>query len=165
MSAGAAGERLFLCGDVMTGRGIDQLLPHPVPPRLFEAYVQSAADYVRLAEARCGPLGRRLDFGYPWGDALAVLEQMQPALRIVNLETAVTVSEDAQPGKGIHYRMHPANVRCLTGAGVHCCVLANNHVLDWGAAGLLETLRTLEAADLRFAGAGRDAVEAAAPAR
>lgn len=165
MNAVAAAERLFLCGDVMTGRGIDQLLPHPVPPHLFEAYVQSAADYVRLAEARCGPLGRQLDFGYPWGDALAVLEQMQPALRIVNLETAVTVSEDAQPGKGIHYRMHPANVACLLRAGIHCCVLANNHVLDWGAAGLLETLRTLESAGLRFAGAGRDAVGAAAPAR
>ena len=40
MSAVAAGERLFLCGDVMTGRGVDQLLPHPVPPHLFEAYVQ-----------------------------------------------------------------------------------------------------------------------------
>lgn len=165
MRADAAGERLFLCGDVMTGRGIDQVLPHPVPPHLFEAYVQSATEYVRLAEARCGVLGRQLDFGYPWGDALAVLEQMQPALRIVNLETAVTVSEDAQPGKGIHYRMHPANVPCLLRAGVHCCVLANNHVLDWGAGGLLETLRTLEAADLRCAGAGRDAARAASPAR
>jgi len=108
MSAVAGGVRLFLCGDVMTGRGIDQLLPHPVPPHLFEAHVQSATGYVRLAEARCGPLGRQLEFGYPWGDALAVLEAMQPALRIVNLETAVTVSEDAQAGKGIHYRMHPA---------------------------------------------------------
>ncbi|MHB1121866.1 MAG: CapA family protein [Ramlibacter sp.] len=165
MTAFAAGVRLFLCGDVMTGRGIDQLLPHPVPPHLFEPYVQSATGYVRLAEARCGPLGRQLDVAYPWGDALAVLEEMQPALRIVNLETAVTVSEDAQPGKGIHYRMHPANVPCLLRAGIHCCVLANNHVLDWGAAGLLETLRTLEAADLRFAGAGRDAARAAAPAR
>ncbi|NKE65704.1 CapA family protein [Ramlibacter sp. RBP-2] len=165
MRADAAGVRLFLCGDVMTGRGIDQLLPHPAPPRLFEAYVQSAADYVRLAEARCGPLGRGLDAGYPWGDALAVLEQMRPALRIVNLETAVTVSEEAQPGKGIHYRMHPANAGCLSRAGIDCCVLANNHVLDWGVVGLLETLRTLQAAHLRFAGAGRNAGEAAAPAR
>jgi len=133
MSAVAGGVQLFLCGDVMTGRGIDQLLPHPVPPHLFEAYVQSATGYVRLAEARCGPLGRQLEFGYPWGDALAVLEAMQPALRVVNLETAVTVSEDAQPGKGIHYRMHPANLPCLASAGIHCCALANNHVLDWGA--------------------------------
>lgn len=165
MNGVGAAVRLFLCGDVMTGRGIDQLLPYPVPPHLFEAHVQSATDYIRLAEARCGPLGRQLEFGYPWGDAIAVLEEMQPALRIVNLETAVTVSEDAQPGKGIHYRMDPANVPCLLRAGIHCCVLANNHVLDWGVAGLLETLDRLEAAGLRAAGAGRDAGEAASPAR
>ena len=30
---------LFLCGDVMTGRGIDQVLPHPGDPRLHEPYV------------------------------------------------------------------------------------------------------------------------------
>ena len=27
---------LFLCGDVMTGRGIDQVLPHPADPSLYE---------------------------------------------------------------------------------------------------------------------------------
>lgn len=34
---------LLLCGDVMTGRGIDQVLPHPADPRLYEPYVSSAA--------------------------------------------------------------------------------------------------------------------------
>src|SRR5205814_631129 len=34
--------RLFLCGDVMTGRGIDQVLPHPGNPELHEAYVRDA---------------------------------------------------------------------------------------------------------------------------
>jgi len=163
--ARASGVRLFLCGDVMTGRGIDQVLPFPAPPHLFEAHARSAKTYVRLAEARSGPVGRRLDFSHPWGDALAMLERLQPALRIVNLETAVTTSEDHQPGKGIHYRMHPANLPCLTGAGIDCCVLANNHVLDWGEAGLLETLQALDAARLRHAGAGRNGSEAAAPAR
>ncbi len=42
--------RLFLCGDVMTGRGIDQVLPYPCDPVLHERYVDSALDYVRLAE-------------------------------------------------------------------------------------------------------------------
>lgn len=41
---------LFLCGDVMTGRGIDQILPHPGKPHLFEAYMRSALGYVALAE-------------------------------------------------------------------------------------------------------------------
>jgi poly-gamma-glutamate synthesis protein (capsule biosynthesis protein) len=42
-------------------------------------------------------------------------------------------------------------------------VLANNHVLDWGRAGLVETLETLEAAGIGHAGAGRTAAEAMAP--
>ncbi len=35
------------------------------------------------------------------------------------------------------------NVPTLTAAGVDVCVLANNHVMDWGEPGLLETLDTL----------------------
>jgi poly-gamma-glutamate synthesis protein (capsule biosynthesis protein) len=158
------GVRLFLCGDVMTGRGIDQILPHPSAPGLFESWVRSAVDYVRLAERVSGPIDRPRDFDYPWGDALAVLRECAADVRIVNLETAVTTSEAAQPGKGIHYRMNPANLPCLARAGIDCCVLANNHVLDWGREGLLQTLDGLHAAGLRTAGAGRDAREAAAPA-
>ena len=47
---------LFLCGDVMTGRGIDQVLPHPSDPRLYESYVRNAKEYVALAEAANGPI-------------------------------------------------------------------------------------------------------------
>jgi hypothetical protein len=50
---GEVGDRLltlFLCGDVMTGRGVDQVLPHPGGPELRERYVDDAREYVRLAE-------------------------------------------------------------------------------------------------------------------
>jgi poly-gamma-glutamate synthesis protein (capsule biosynthesis protein) len=60
--------------------------------------------------------------------------------------------------------MHPANVGCLLAAGIDCCVLANNHVLDWGHHGLSETLATLRTAGIRTAGAGADENEASAPA-
>ncbi|MGW0756483.1 CapA family protein, partial [Streptomyces sp. NPDC002814] len=30
---------LFLCGDVMLGRGVDQVLPHPGDPALRETWV------------------------------------------------------------------------------------------------------------------------------
>ncbi|MCC6610515.1 MAG: CapA family protein [Burkholderiales bacterium] len=155
---------LFLSGDVMAGRGIDQILPHPSVPHLFEPYVRSALGYVALAERSAGPIARPVEFAYVWGDALAELERVRPDARIVNLETAVTTSEDAWPGKGIHYRMHPGNVPCLSAAKIDCCTLANNHVLDWGRRGLAETLATLRAAGIRTAGAGRNADEAAAPA-
>lgn len=154
---------LFLAGDVMTGRGIDQILPHPSDPTIHEACVTSAADYVALAEARSGRIPRRADFAYVWGDALAELDRIVPDARIVNLETAITTSDTPWPGKGVNYRMSPLNVPCLAAARIDCCVLANNHVLDWGYPGLEETLETLRAAGIGAAGAGRDAAEAATP--
>jgi poly-gamma-glutamate capsule biosynthesis protein CapA/YwtB (metallophosphatase superfamily) len=156
--------KLFLCGDVMTGRGIDQILPHPSAPHLYEPYLRSALGYVEIAEQLNGPMRRPVDFAYIWGDALTELERAQPDARIINLETAVTTAEDTWPDKGIHYRMHPANAPVLNAAGIDCCTLANNHVLDWGYTGLTETLDTLRRAGIRTVGAGRDESEAAAPA-
>ena len=155
---------IFLCGDVMTGRGIDQLLPRPSDPRLHEPYVRDARRYLELAERECGPLAKPVDHAYVWGESLALFARLRPQVRIVNLETSITVSDDYWPGKGINYRMHPANIRVLTVAGIDACALANNHVLDWGYGGLAETLLTLEKAGLQSAGAGRDLAEAGAPA-
>jgi poly-gamma-glutamate synthesis protein (capsule biosynthesis protein) len=55
-------------------------------------------------------------------------------------------------------------VPCLTAAKIDCCVLANNHVLDWGRSGLGQTLAVLHASGIRTAGAGSNATDAAAPA-
>ena len=123
---------LFLCGDLMTGRGIDQILPVSNDPALFESYVRDARRYVAFAEKRNGPIPDAVDYRYLWGDALDILEEIQPAARIVNLETSVTTSADFWPRKGIHYRMHPGNVRLLSVAQIDCCVLSNNHVIDLG---------------------------------
>jgi poly-gamma-glutamate synthesis protein (capsule biosynthesis protein) len=153
----------FLSGDVMTGRGIDQILPHPSAPHLYEPYVRSALDYLMLAEQANGTIPRPVDYAYVWGDALELLDRERPDARIINLETSVTTSEDPEP-KGINYRMHPDNVPVLTAARIDCCGLANNHVLDWGETGLLETLETLWRAGVHTAGAGRDVIEARAPA-
>jgi len=155
---------LFLAGDVMTGRGIDQILPRPGDPALHEPYVRSARRYVELAEEFSGPVPRPVDAPYIWGDALAELARVAPDLRIINLETAVTTSGDWWRGKEVHYRMQPANVAVLTAARIDCCTLANNHVLDWGYGGLTETLATLGQAGVHSAGAGTNRAEAEAPA-
>jgi poly-gamma-glutamate capsule biosynthesis protein CapA/YwtB (metallophosphatase superfamily) len=155
--------RLFLCGDVMTGRGIDQVLAHPCDPTLHEDYVASAKDYVSLAEQANGPIPRHAEPSYVWGAALDELDRMRPHARIINLETAITRSDD-YARKGINYRMSPENADCLSAAGIDCCVLANNHVLDWGRSGLLQTIAALERLKIKAAGAGRNVFEAAAPA-
>jgi poly-gamma-glutamate synthesis protein (capsule biosynthesis protein) len=155
---------IFLCGDVMPGRGIDQILPHPAPPVLYEPYVSDARDYVRLAENVNGPIPAPVDFAYIWGDALEELRLAGPDARMINLETSITCNEEAWPGKGINYRMNPANIGCMTVARMDCCGLANNHVLDWGYRGLEDTLETLDKAHIAHPGAGRNAAEASAPA-
>ena len=157
---GEAGLTLFLCGDVMTGRGVDQVLPNPGDPRIHEPGAETAELYVRLAESANGPIPRPVDFSYIWGDALEELATVGPSARVVNLETSVTRSDDYWKGKGINYRMHPANVPCITAARIDCCVLANNHTLDYGYSGLLETLVTLQRAGVKVAGAGRNRSEA-----
>ncbi|MFC2053226.1 CapA family protein [Chloroflexota bacterium] len=154
---------LFLCGDVMTGRGIDQVLPHPSDPIIYESFMQSAIGYVELAEMINGPIQKPVDDSYIWGDSLEELDRVAPDLRIINLETSVTKSDDYWKGKGINYRMHPENIGCLKIAKIDYCSLANNHVLDWGYAGLRETLKTLRKANIHYAGAGEILQEAEKP--
>lgn len=154
---------LFVCGDVMLGRGVDQILARPGDPALREGYVTDARTYVSMAEAVSGPIPAPVAPSWPWGEALRLLEANAPDVRIVNLETAVTRSDAFEPGKAVHYRMHPANLPALTVARPDVCVLANNHVLDFGLSGLEETLDVLHGAGLRTAGAGRSAEEAYMP--
>lgn len=157
-------SRIFLAGDVMTGRGVDQILRHPSLPAIQEPVIRDARAYVALAEAVNGPIPGQVGDTYVWGDALEELDRVAPAARVVNLETSVTRSDEAWP-KGINYRMHPANVGCLTAARFDVCGLANNHILDYGYAGLVETMETLTHAGLKVVGAGRDQEEAFRPAR
>ncbi len=154
---------LSLCGDVMTGRGVDQILSHPGDPRLCEGDGVSALRYVELAEMANGPIRKPVDEAYIWGAALDQLRAAPPDAWIVNLETSITTRGECWP-KGINYKMNPANVGCLTSARIDCCNLANNHVMDWGRAGLLDTLETLQRAGIAAAGAGRNIAEAEAPA-
>lgn len=156
--------RTALTGDVMLGRGVDQIMPHPVDPVLYETWVDSALRYVELAEKRAGPLPRRVEPSYVWGDALPLLEELEPDARIVNLETAITDGGEPWPDKGIHYRMSPAHADTLVAAHVDVAVLANNHTLDWSLVGLDQTLDVLGGAGIIPVGAGRNASRAWTPA-
>jgi poly-gamma-glutamate synthesis protein (capsule biosynthesis protein) len=155
---------IFMCGDVMSGRGIDQVLPHPSDPVLYEPYMKSAKGYVEIAEQANGLIPYPVSFSYIWGDALEELERVSPDLRMINLETSVTKSDDYWKNKGINYRMNPENITCLAAAKIDYCSLANNHVLDWGYSGLLETLETLKKANIKSSGAGSNLYDAQIPA-
>ncbi|MBE7555727.1 MAG: CapA family protein [Anaerolineales bacterium] len=155
---------LFMAGDIMIGRGIDQVLLHPSDPLLHEPFMPSAKGYVELAERVSGPIQQPVNFAYIWGDALAEWQRVRPDVRLINLETSITTSNDYWPDKGIHYRLNPQNIAALTVAGLDYCSLANNHVLDWGYAGLTETLEMLQGANIHYAGAGQNLQATETPA-
>ena len=162
----AATVSLFLCGDVMLARGVDMIHESHCNPRLYEGNGLTAHGYVDLAIKANGPIPprsqRKVD--YVWGDAITVLEEKKPDLRIINLETSITTNDIPWPDKGIHYRMHPKNVAVIKSASIDCCVLSNNHTADWGFQGLKETLETLRESHIPYAGAGFNLDEAQAPA-
>lgn len=149
----------------MLARGVDMTQQFSCHPKLHEGSSLNANDYVRLAEGVNGPLPPLDQRGelYIWGDAIEILEEKKPDLRIINLETSVTTAENFCRRKAIHYRMHPKNVNLLTGAKIDCCVLSNNHTADWGFGGLTETLETLNAAGVGYTGAGHNLAEAESP--
>jgi poly-gamma-glutamate capsule biosynthesis protein CapA/YwtB (metallophosphatase superfamily) len=155
---------IFLSGDVMTGRGIDQILPHRGDPELREPVVADARTYVSLAEQVNGEIPAPVEFAWPWGQALDLLDGFAPDVRLINLETTITAAGEFMRGKAVHYRMHPDNVGCLTAIRPDVCALANNHILDFGIQGLADTLQALTGAGIRGLGAGLDAERAERPA-
>jgi poly-gamma-glutamate capsule biosynthesis protein CapA/YwtB (metallophosphatase superfamily) len=133
---------VLLGGDVMLGRGVDQILPHPGEPALREPYLRDARGYVRLAEDVNGPIPRPVDWQWPWGDVLALLDHAAPDVRLINLETTITADREFAEREAVRYRMHPDNLPALTPLRPDVCALANNHILDFGYQGLAEALST-----------------------
>jgi poly-gamma-glutamate capsule biosynthesis protein CapA/YwtB (metallophosphatase superfamily) len=83
-------------------------------------------------------------------------------LTVVNLETAVTSGGAPQP-KNYHFRTRPAAFTALHDAGVDIANMANNHVLDYGRAGLADTLAAAKRAHFPVLGIGSDAAAAWSP--
>ena len=148
----------------MLGRGVDQILPHPGEPELHEPHVRDARGYVRLAEQANGPIQHPVDWQWPWGGVLALLDDAAPDVRLINLETTITAAGEFAERKKVCYRMHPDNLPALTALRPDACALANNHILDFGYQGLTDTIAALDRAEIQGVGAGSDLLTARHPA-
>jgi poly-gamma-glutamate capsule biosynthesis protein CapA/YwtB (metallophosphatase superfamily) len=92
---------------------------------------------------------RTMDPAYPWGDTLPVL---RPAgARIANLECVLADDGRPWPAKTFHFRSDGKNVACVKAANLSVISLANNHVLDFGDAALLDMMSTLARNSIRLA--------------
>jgi poly-gamma-glutamate synthesis protein (capsule biosynthesis protein) len=155
---------VLLGGDVMLGRGVDQILPHPGDPELREPYLRDARGYVGLAEHTNGPIPRPVDWRWPWGEVLALVEDVAPDVRLINLETTITAVGEFAVREPVCYRMHPDNLPALTALRADVCALANNHILDFGYQGMTDTVAALSRAEIEGVGAGADLRTARRPA-
>jgi poly-gamma-glutamate synthesis protein (capsule biosynthesis protein) len=86
-------------------------------------------------------------------------------LFVLNLECCISERGTPwpDPRKPFFFRAPPAATEVLTRIGADCVTLANNHALDFGPVALLDTFAYLEAAGIRWVGAGRNRAEARAP--
>jgi poly-gamma-glutamate capsule biosynthesis protein CapA/YwtB (metallophosphatase superfamily) len=127
---------------------------------------------MRLALAGDTMLGRKVAEAISaYGTGRLVAEEVvavahEADLFVLNLECCISErgGRRRDPGKPFFFRAPPAATEVLVRLGVDCVTLANNHVLDYGAEALLDTLAHLEAAGIAWVGAGANREQARAPA-
>ncbi len=99
-------------------------------------------------------LFKRTGYDYPFLATTSLLRRGD--ITIGNLESPLTNSGEEFTGKKFRFKSAPASAAALQRAGFTHLSLANNHILDFGAKGLRETIATLDGAGISHAGAGTD---------
>ncbi|MBQ6432118.1 MAG: CapA family protein [Oscillospiraceae bacterium] len=96
-----------------------------------------------------------------FGDVLSSLKDSD--LVIGNLETPISLKGKPIVKCGPCFCSRPNDMRVLKSAGFDVLSLANNHVLDYGAEALLDTIAIAEANEILTVGAGSDRTVAEKP--
>lgn len=121
-------------GDVFLGRNYDE------PGGLIDTY---GVEY--LFEPTLPILGQAAD------------------ITVINAECAYTDQGEPHPTKSVVFRTRPENVAGLTYAGVEVAALGNNHIIDYGIEGLVQTQEVFDAAGIVHGGSGVNAYFAEQP--
>ena len=85
-------------------------------------------------------------------------------LSCANLEVPFTDQGSGHPTKSVVFRAEPQNFAGVANAGIELCDLGNNHIVDYGEVGMLQTQSLCDDAGILHFGSGRDDREALAPA-
>ncbi|BBE42902.1 CapA family protein [Conexivisphaera calida] len=93
-----------------------------------------------------------------------IIETLKDGYSVVNMEGPIT---DYGPSarKSVVISQPPEGAEALVHSGVRAASLANNHVMDHLARGLMDTIEVLDSMGIAHFGAGRDIVEASTPLR
>ncbi|CDN44721.1 CapA family protein [Paenibacillus sp. P22] len=98
---------------------------------------------------------------YPFKGAAPYLSK--PDLTAGNLETPITLRGTPAEDKQYVFKGKPGYLKPLKDAGFDVVTVANNHTLDQGTEGLLDTMKYLDDVKLPHVGGGRNDKEAFAP--
>ena len=86
----------------------------------------------------------------------------KPDLFMVNLENPITTATE-KVEKEWNFKMPVKYISVLQQGGINAVTCANNHVFDYGVAGILETMSVLDSAGIVRVGIGKTLSEARAP--
>ena len=75
-------------------------------------------------------------------------------VNVANLEVPYTDRGTPHPTKSVVFRSEPPNITGLSYAGIDLVTLGNNHIIDYGEIGMLDTMDGLEQLNIRYSGAG-----------
>ena len=111
------------------------------------------SNYVQNAYNRAGDISGVLDDG--------IRQEIADAdIFMVNQEFPFTDRGEKVADKQFNFRVSPKWVSALKEMDVDLVTLANNHILDYGQQGLLDSCDTLNEAGIAYVGGGRDLDEA-----
>jgi poly-gamma-glutamate capsule biosynthesis protein CapA/YwtB (metallophosphatase superfamily) len=130
-------------------------------PSTFPARLTFTGDW--MLARRYELSGGIIDTLGPEGIFDSILPWLDADLLVVNLESPLADEGERHPTKPIVFRGRPTNIAGLVHAGVDVVSLANNHVIDYGLAGMRQTQRLLDSCGILRSGAGAGIYEAALP--
>ena len=116
-----------------------------------------------MLDGTARPVMAEQGYDYPFVKMLPYFSGAQ--IIFGNVEGPLTNLGTPEQDKTYVFRSPPAKVSAaLRAAGFNVVSLANNHTLDYGADGLIQTIETLDAAGIQHTGAGADLMAARQPA-
>ncbi|WIF94061.1 CapA family protein [Caminicella sporogenes] len=143
--------KLFLCTLI-----IFHLITIPIFAQEKIVKISLAGDV--LLAGNIGKLIETYGSNYPWKHVKNIFKSSD--LSIVNLETSIGINGKPYPNKKYTFQAKPEALLGLLDAGIDGVSIANNHTLDYGIKGFMDTLKNLERLNIQYAGGGRNIEDA-----
>ena len=129
--------------------------PTPATPPVSDDDIRISAVGDIMLDGTARPVLQENGYDYPFVHMRALFKDAHVV--IGNLEGPLTTQGTADRSKTYAFRSPPDKVSAaLKNAGFNVVTLANNHTLDYGPQGLIQTIETLDAVGILHVGAGND---------